>query len=417
MRTLLRRALVAAFVPFALAPVAQGCGTENAIVGGRCAVGFDECGGACVDPNVDAKHCGRCDVVCPTGVPCVSGVCGGLDGSTDGGDASTDGGDGSLGDGSDDDGSSGDGSSGDGGECLPPFDTAEACGDCNTRCRNPNGACIFTDAGTYVCGPTCVAPTINCHGRCLDPRRDPYNCGACGKICPSLLCENSLCVGANPGDVVVYGHDYRDAVQNTAQVRLLTNAFFIPRSDPLRVLTYEQFADPISVLRVKGLVQNASLGRRITYTVAASDADLRAPDLVQKFDVVVVFDQERATAAQLGTIGTGWNAPLAAFAQRGGVVLALDGAAGQGGMPSLLTSAGLLDTAGHTALATGDAVAVVAPFDTVAQQVVSPYGVVARSASLQSNEPNGGFVTWVVRGGAAGDGDPVVVHKVVPTPP
>ncbi len=33
------------------------------------------CGGACVDTQIDARHCGGCDVACPAGQPCAAGRC------------------------------------------------------------------------------------------------------------------------------------------------------------------------------------------------------------------------------------------------------------------------------------------------------------------------------------------------------
>jgi hypothetical protein len=32
-----------------------------------------------------------------------------------------------------------------------------------------------------------------CHGRCINPRTDPKNCGVCGVVCASGLCVNGLC--------------------------------------------------------------------------------------------------------------------------------------------------------------------------------------------------------------------------------
>ena len=83
-------------------------------------------------------------------------------------------------------------------------------------------------------------------------------------------------------------------------------------------------------------------------------------------------------------------------------------------MPALLNSANLLGVSGHTALPAFAPVGVAASSDVIAAQVVSPYAAFARSATLQVTEPQGPNVTYVVRANAAGDGDPVVIHKTVP---
>ncbi len=43
-------------------------------------------------------------------------------------------------------------------------------------------------------GPMCLSPEIICAGRCVDPRTDSTNCGACGALCPaSQMCVVSVC--------------------------------------------------------------------------------------------------------------------------------------------------------------------------------------------------------------------------------
>jgi hypothetical protein len=244
---------------------------------------------------------------------------------------------------------------------------------------------------------------------------DPANCGACGKVCPSNLCTAGVCEGATPGDIVVIGHDYRDAFTTSSQAKVLTNAVFIPTSDPLRILSYEHHAEPQAVTNVKTIIQSGAAGRTLAFTVSNSAADLASATLAQAYDVVLIYDQGSGDAATLQAEGTSWQPHLATFTKAGGIVVALDGNAGQGHMPTLITSAGLLDIAGHTSISAGSRVTIVAPADRVATLVVTPYGAFNRSVSFQSNEPSGGNVTWVAqRDLNPGLGDPVVIHKVVP---
>ncbi len=426
--------------------VAPGCGLENALVGGACKVGYTVCGADCVDLLVDPNHCGRCDVPCPPGLACGSGICGGpVDGSRDAladvsGDTATDGpisdgsqdgtvssdgsSDGSTGDGSTD-GTVGDGNTGDGSADAsadtadacppPPYNTAARCGSCFIQCIAPNSECLL-EAGNFVCKPPCTPPLEACNGICVDKQTDPFNCGVCDKVCPAVICLGGICQGANPGHEVVIGHDYAATFGGSAQAKVLTNAVFLPAANPLRVLSFEKWADPAIVARVKSLVAAAALGRTLTYTVSTNEADLRDPLRLSRNEVVVVYDQRQMTAVEAAATGASWAGPLLTFAREGGTIVALDGADGLGEMPSLLRTAGILNLTSHTPLAATSRVAVVAPFDQVGLAVVSPYAVSNRSVTLQSAEPNGGNVTFVVRNGTLGAGDPVVVHKLVPNP-
>ncbi|AKV04108.1 Tryptophan synthase alpha chain [Labilithrix luteola] len=388
--------------------VVDGCNGQNSIVGGACVTGYVACADQCVNTAVDPANCGSCDVVCPSGVACLDGLCGGpVDGSSDGS---------ALGDGSSGDGSAGDGSFGDGGDggCEPPFNRSSACGACDVVCVAPNSACLADPSGNFVCAPPCTPPLVECENACVDTQTDPLNCGVCGKFCPSNLCANGVCQGATPGDVVVLGHDYSSGAAGSSQAKVLTNAVFIPPSNPLRVLSYEQFADAAAVARVKSLVQSAAFGRTVVFTPSTTSADLASPTLAQSYDVVLVYDQQGGAPANLTTIGASWVTSLSDFAKAGGVIVALDGAAGQGGMPQLLTSAGLLAVGGHQTIPAGTPVAVVAPADRIGAVVASPYGVYNRSVSLQAVEPEGPNVIYVAKQLVNGTpANPVVVHKIV----
>ncbi len=389
-----RAATSLATFAFTFVVLAVGCGDDNRVVDGSCAAGYVACDGRCI-PGTSCEGDGS--------------LLG--DGAAEGGSGTDDGAttDGATRDGS----STDDGASGD--ACPPPpYVTAAACGSCFVQCAAPTDTCRLDGTGAYTCQLPCPPPEIACHGECIDVSSDPTNCGACGKVCASNLCVNGVCQGATPGDVVVIGHDYRAGSPGSAQARLLTNAVLIPSSNPLRILSYERYAEAQSVANVKQLVQSAAMGRVLQYTVANDATLLASPTLAQSYDVVLVYDQRDGDAATLQAEGASWKPHLATFAAAGGVVVALDGNAGLGNMPALLTSAGLLDVAAHTSLTPGSRVAVVAPADRVGTLVASPYGTFQRSVSFTSNEPNGGDVVYVTAVDLnPGVGEPVVVHKVV----
>jgi hypothetical protein len=340
----------------ALAPLAMfaACDRDNALVDGECAAGYTLVGDACVVELVDST----------------------------GGDGASDGlnGDGTLTDGTSTDGTSSDVVSGDATSC---------------------------DDGLTLCSGTCVDTTI-----------DPFNCGGCGIVCPSLLCSNSLCEGAVPGSMVVIGHDY-DISYSAAQAKVLGNALLLSTATSMRVRSYEQYSASAAVLNVKSILNSAAAGasRTITYTIASAPADVTPGMTALNTDVLVVYDQVSAPASTLATIGTGWSATIASFTHVGGIVIVLDG---QGGtnpqMPALIQASNILNVTGDTSVAQGTALEVVAPSDAVGLGVVSPYGAGKQSVFFACSEPDTPPVTYVVEdpAGDAGPTQPVVVHKVAP---
>lgn len=139
-----------------------GIGLANQDVDCSAFEGTSACGDLCVYLLSEPLHCGRCGNECPSGVPCVSGVC-----STCPASAPTE------------------CSSG----CTNLNNDPENCGTCGNNC---NGAQCLSG----VC--SCPGGGIVCGGTCVD-RNDPLNCGACNNACPALTqCTNGSCMCA-PG--------------------------------------------------------------------------------------------------------------------------------------------------------------------------------------------------------------------------
>ena len=281
---------------------------------------------------------------------------------------------------------------------------------------NGDGGEAQSDASSPITaldpGTMCTPPEVRCAGLCVDTSSDPDNCGACGHVCPSNACSAGKCVGAAPGHVVVIGHDYETAPSTfSSQARVLVNATLIPASNPLRVLSYEEYADPSAVNNAEAVVtaEAKQLGRSVTFAPVSSSQTVSSTIDDAGYDVLLVHDQRSAPAGTLASIGSSWQSDghVAAFLHAGGVVVVLTGGGGTGEMPGLATSAGLLDVTSQSTV-TGP-LTVLAPADAVGSGVVSPY-VPKPSTVTLATEANGGDVVWVV----AQNGAPVVVHKIMP---
>ncbi len=157
---------------------------------------------------VDPKNCGACGLICPAGVACQMGKCGGNGmGSPDGGVIG--GGDAGTGDG----GGSGGVDAGMGSLAVCTGAMGPTCtdlGNDSTNCGACGRAC---PTGQPCMGGTCVASGIFCPAPkaacpdtadptklvCTDPMFDPGNCGGCAKRCPTgVPCQMGVCQGTTP---------------------------------------------------------------------------------------------------------------------------------------------------------------------------------------------------------------------------
>jgi hypothetical protein len=357
---------------------AIGCGSDQALVGGRCQGGFVVEGGACVrraGPNVtmsgteppeEEEATERATGASPA--PPVFRGDASLELSWDW----------------------------DAGAPVPPSLDASAAPDANI----PDA-----DVPDVL---TCSKTLVSCRGECISVQGDPLNCGACGKVCPANICALGVCQGDTPGDIVLIGHDFADAWEGSTQAQVLLNAVTIASTDPIRVLMWEDGAASASVTSVKALLTAGVRGRAVQFTTADA-VSLASDSLATEVDVVIVFDAAGPDAA---TLGGGWVTALGRFAQKGGVVVALDG--NKGGMPALVTAAGLLSVPAHARLQDGAYLVVSAPNDIVGSQVLSPYAAAGAAVTFPGVSPASADVTWVVRASDdAGLGAPVVVHRTV----
>src|SRR5262245_32422644 len=165
------------------------------------------------------------------------------------------------GDGSLADGTTGDVGAPDAPTCMPPYDTPEHCGDCDTKCVEPTPLCGLQ--GTYKCVARCDPPLVPCGAVCINTSSDEKNCGTCGFNCTSGICQAGGCVGKGYGHEVVIGTDYSDTalLESSAQVTMLGNAVFQSVATNVRLLAYDEFADPATVTRIEGWLSSMATGR------------------------------------------------------------------------------------------------------------------------------------------------------------
>ncbi len=355
------------------------------------------CGERCV-PS-DDLNCGACGVVCATGTSCAAGSCVIVDaGAAD-----------AAGDADSEEGAS-DAADGDA-DCTPPFDTPGHCGDCVTECSDAAPLCAPNDAG-FACVP-CPGTEQYCGGSCVDLTGDPSNCGGCGIVCPTQICEASLCVGSTHGAVVFIGHDYLAPLPSLAsQARILANAVLLglPRglTQAIPVLSYEQYADATAVQHVKTLVMEGV--PRAVVTSTRDPADVESLSFTT-YSVLLVADQPDSAGVDLFALGGTWATALASFTSAGGIVVFLDGGTGAAQMPAFVTATGLLDVMSDAPIDPPALVDVWAWFDAVGTDVAAPYKPTADSVTV-TTEPDGMDNVRYVAGisGEAGQ-SPVVVQK------
>jgi hypothetical protein len=503
------RSLFALALCASVALTAAGCGTDNSIVGGSCAAGYEQCGLLCIAIESDPQNCGACGVACAEGTTCDEGECTATvgDGSADGGDSSrlADGfpntdapGDGPLLDSPESDGDAfatsdapvgldaplgdtfigdgppgdsavadaGDGSTTSEGDATSAEASAAEGGDATMAAADAADTSTVTEAGEDsttadaggdatpaeagdaspgdasesdvamgnppsldggACGPEPF--DLNCRGTCINPVTNALNCGACGIVCPSGLCATSLCVGSIPGGIVLIGDDYQASTYNASEARVLSNAAFLFQSssgaadagNPLNVLSYERYADPMAVANVDAILNAAAANFTRTLNITSTDNDTDVPNTltIQKYGVLLIHDQVNANDVDLGMLGGSWSSAISTFTKAGGIVVILDGGTGAAQMPGFVSAiheadgTPLLDVTGQSPLPAGTNLDVTAPADSVSLGVISPYAAGTNSVSF-STEPSGTSVIYVV--GPLMDSSPVgptVVRKLL----
>jgi hypothetical protein len=270
------------------------------------------------------------------------------------------------------------------------------------------------DAGVPDTGPPaplCLDDLVSCHGACIPVDADGANCGACGKICSSNICIAGECIGAVHGDVVAFGQDFRGVPSAGVEARALVNSVMIPTSDPIRLLSFEAGADPVTVNAANALIYGGvrARGRDIVFGRTYDASKLESATLSRERDVVVIHG---VSDGEVTALAARWAVPLLQFAKKGGVIIVLDD--GLRPVPSLLAETGLLAVSGHTVLPPGVSLDVAVQGDVVGSKLPSPFVPFGNAVSFQGAPAMSNELAWVVRTGSdGGEREPVVIHRTV----
>ena len=358
------------------------------------------CGGQCVDPSVytTPDACGRCDVTCSGSTPLCSPNSDGIYACKSVCDAPL---------------------VECNGQCVEQtFDTPEACGACNAACSKAKPTCSPDGVGSYKCVLVCEDPLKECNGQCVDFNIDANNCGSCGNVCLSGICQGGMCVGAKDGHIVLACMNYQTPVSNSAANTLLGNAVLLPQPKEVRILAYTEFASAASRARVDQHIAFAAAarGRSVVITPLAKYTAATATLSIANYDEFLIYEQDSAAPGELGTVGTVWqmNSVLDSFTAAGGVIVALSG--GSYEMDKFFSNAQLLAVSDQTVV-TGSFLYNRASFDSIGNNVISPFSAPAESCTFTTSTTPGQTTVFVVRDAPDDVAPPVVVHRAVPKPP
>ncbi|RYZ04160.1 MAG: hypothetical protein EOO73_25075 [Myxococcales bacterium] len=311
-------------------------------------------------------------------------------------------------------------------ECLPPHDSPSHCGDCDTRCVVPTPLCAPDGNGSFECVPRCVLPLVECQGQCVDPdsfKSDPDNCGACGKECPSEICQDGMCRGAGFGNVALICSDFNSADAVSAWAILLGNAIFLPATNPVHVLAYTRGATTAAVNRVNTVIGWAGekRGRTVEITEAKTVDSVTQKLNIDDFQVLLIHDLDRASPGDPAAAATTWesSSTLTSFARAGGVVVVLDGGDGVQEMHELINAGNLLDPSGNTSITgqtdmTDGFVWNNAPADVLGVNVFEPFRGTSHTCTFDTNAtPSSDLIFVLSDDEENGSGAPVAIHRVI----
>jgi hypothetical protein len=212
--------------------------------------------------------------------------------------------------------------------------------------------------------------------------------------------------------------NYRTPSQGPTRL-VLGNSIFLPKSNPVRILAYGEFADPAAVQQVDATIADVAGGRLYTVTRAAHSADV--PTILRKsdFDVFLVYEQTGAKAGDLSNMGDLWAASLESFSYVGGVIVVLDGGQGVREMAQLITSTRMIQVTDEVVLTPPPTLSNRLPGDAVGSNITTALPAQLDTCVFETpviQDANTAFV--ITELGAAATARPVVIHltRIAPQP-
>jgi hypothetical protein len=142
----------------------------------------------------------------------------------------------------------------------------------------------------------------------------------------------------------------------------------------------------------------SALGR--TWRLQTFDDYTLLDSLLPGYHVLIVYEQESASATLMQTVGTAWASTLDSFVNAGGVVIVADYS---GSSWEILDTSGLMTITASTTVSSGTSLTIAAPGDDVATGVSNPYIATNGSRSYTTSD------TVVVS--QTSTAAPVVIHK------
>ncbi|MFT3694218.1 MAG: hypothetical protein QM831_13820 [Kofleriaceae bacterium] len=281
-----------------------------------------------------------------------------------------------------------------GNDCMPNVQIAQTDGGVDGPVytvppMHQPGSVDVPDAPT---APVCSLPETACGDACVTLDSDPSNCGHCGRTCESGICSAGACVGDVSGHVIVIGHDYvqTDPAMNRVIANSITAGGLASASNA-RVGWYKG-----SATNEAGIPAATSGLASVNLTM--STVTVTSFDVIQDLDLdaIVIEPQSDGDAAEAA--GTAAAAKIQQFLVAGHAVIALEKVAGSS--YRFMKGAGLVVLPAPVD-ASSQQVTVVAPGDSLATGVVSPY--LAKPGSVGFTGAAHAVVT-------DGTGDVVVIH-------
>ena len=254
-------------------------------------------------------------------------------------------------------------------------------------------------------------PLTSCAGECVDTDTNPYNCSACGLVCPSLICEEGVCIGGAAGHVVALGLDFRGVPQNSQVARVLGNAVFLHGGNPVRVVGLKPPTFAAAPTFIQDLIASEAAARGRAHTYAAvKPADVPVVVGAGQVDVLVVLGSSLGRHDDVPVMAAALGASLDTFFEDGGVVVTIPTPKSLGLVHDFLEDSSLLP--GLTLAKTSPGDLLVAEWtDALAVGLLSPLPMTGEPVSIVPEDPAGSVVVLTNE-----DAQPVALHRAVVTP-